>query len=195
MANNDDLPDDDEVIEDLIGIEDFEYEGRLFVTARIAPHPTAIRTVFEVPDEGDPLPQSAAALVAETDHPYFWVWKYAAMLRSYVEEVRRRIDIISAEELDPEASAPVGQAFDADSAVGISARQSVIGVRAHTAALAEALFHASDAEGWPEDPDEAAALLELFVDATFAASVLEQLSGQPAIPDDVREAWDPRHDD
>jgi hypothetical protein len=122
------------------------------------------------------------------------VWKYAAMLRTYVDEVRRRIDIISSKQLDPEERGPVGQAFDAESAVGISARQSVIGVRAHTSALAEALFHASDAEGWPEDPDEAATLLELFVDATFAASVLEQLSGQPAIPDDVRDAWDPRHD-
>lgn len=85
---------------------------------------------------------------------------------------------------------PVGQAFEPSSPVGRAARQSAVGVRALATTFAEVLFHASSVAGWPDEAVECARLLALFIDATIAASVLEQLGGQPAIPDDVLSAWD-----
>ena len=192
MDESEGPPSDDEVLEDLIDIREIDYEDRLYVAARIAPHPTAIRAIFEVPDEGEPIPKSASELVAEGSDPYFWVEQYGSLLRDYIGEVRHGLDtIVSDEPPANDSSGPVGQAFEPESVVGRAARQSAVGVRALTASFAEVVFHASSEVGWPEDAEECARLLDLFVDASIAASVLEQLGGQPAIPDDVLAAWDP----
>lgn len=185
-------PDGDYVDEDLIGVEPFEFDDRQFVIARIAPHPTAIRAVFEVPDEGEPEHKSGPELVAESSDPYFWVEQYGSILDEYLREVRLRLEsIMGDEDLDDDDDGPVDQVFEPSSAVGKAARQSAVGVRALSATLAEVLVHASSEAGWPEDPIECAHLVSLFVDATMAAGVLEQLGGQPAIPEDVVGAWDP----
>src|SRR3954454_17570866 len=168
-----DDPEDREALEALLDIEDFEHDGRVFVAARIAPHPTAIRSVLEIVDDGDPVPRRAEDLVLGTTDPYFWVRTYAELLRKYVEEVRDRIDLMVGSDLEPDEPGPLGQAFAAESPIGIAARQSVVGIRAHATQLATALFNAAQAQGWPRRRDESVALLELFVDATFAASVLE----------------------
>ncbi len=86
MDRGDDRPPHDDVDNDLIDLDDFEHDGRLFVVARIAPHPTAIRAIFEVADDGDPEPKSASELVTETSEPYFWVERYGGMLHDYVHK-------------------------------------------------------------------------------------------------------------
>jgi hypothetical protein len=182
----------DDIVEALLDVDDFEHEGRLFVAARIAPHPTAIRDVFEVVDEQELIHCTAEQLVHDTSDPYFWVWTYAGLLRAYLDEVQERIGLMIGPEIDAGATGPIGKAFDPDSAIGTAARQSIVGVRAHTLELATALLHAGAA---PATHEEASELVDLFVDATFAATVLEQLSGQPAIPDDVQAAWEQAGDD
>lgn len=191
MDEEPDLPSEDDVLEDLIDLREVEFEDRLFVVARIAPHPTAVRAVFEVLDGAELVPYQPSELVPESSDPYFWVEQYREMLREYVDEVHRFLDIITTDELPDNGAGLVGQAFESDSDVGRAARQSAVGVRAHTDMFSEALWHASSIEGWPVDADEAARYLEVVVDANLAASILEQLGGQPAIPDDVIAAWDP----
>ncbi len=179
------------MLEDLIDLREVEFGDRLFVVARIAPHPTAIRTIFEVLGDAELVTQLPSEIVPASSDPYFWVDQYGEMLREYVDEVHRFLDIITTDEVPDNGAGLLGQAFELDSDVGRAARQSAIGVRAHSDMFSEALWHASSAEGWPEDADEGARYLELFVDANLAASILEQLGGQPAIPDDVIAAWDP----
>jgi hypothetical protein len=187
-----DLPSEDDVLEDLIDLRELEFGDRLFVVARIAPHPTAIRAVFEVSDDGDPSPKLASDLVPGSEDPYFWVEQYGEMLREYVDEAHRFLDLITTDEVPDDGNGLLGQAYEPDSDVGRAARQSAVGVRAHTGMFTEALWHASAEAGWPEDPEDAARLLELLVDANLAVSILEQLGGEPAIPDDVLAAWDPK---
>jgi len=45
--------------------------------------------------------------------------------------------------------------------------------------------------GLPRGVGQSNALVDVFVDATLAASVLDQLSGQATIPADVLSAWEP----
>jgi hypothetical protein len=163
----------------------------LFVVARIAPHPTAVRAIFEVLGDAELVPYLASDLVPGSPDPYFWVDQYGEMLHEYVDEVHRFLDIITADDVPDNGAGLLGQAFELDSDVGRAARQSAVGVRAHTDMFSEALWHASSEVGWPEDAEETARYLELVVDANLAASILEQLGGQPAIPDDVIAAWDP----
>jgi hypothetical protein len=190
-----DLPSEDDVLEDLIDLREVMFGDRVFVVARIAPHPTAIRAIFEVLDDGELVPYLASELVPGSSDPYFWVEQYGEMLREYVDEVHRFLDVITTDEVPDNGAGLLGQAFELDSDVGRAARQSAVGVRAHTDMFSEALWHASAEAGWPEDAEDAARLLELFVDANLAASILEQLGGQPAIPHDVVAAWDPNAPD
>ena len=191
MDEDPDLPSEDDVLEDLIDLREVEFDDRLFVVARIAPHPTAVRAIFEVFDGAELVPHLPSELVPGSSDPYFWVDQYGEMLREYVDEVHRFLDVITTDEVPDNGAGLLGQAFETDSDVGRAARQSAVGVRAHADMFSEALWHASSALGWPEDADESARYLEVLVDANLAASILEQLGGQPAIPDDVIGAWDP----
>lgn len=80
--------------EQLLNIEDFEHDGRVFAVARLAPHPTAIRAVFEIREDEEPEVRSAAELVTDSADPYFWVEKFGAILNDYIQEVRQRLDVI-----------------------------------------------------------------------------------------------------
>ena len=183
MTSDESEPDDLGVDHGLIDLQEFEHDGRLFVTARIAPHPTAIKAVFEVNADDQPDFCPASDLVGQAADPYFWVDVYADLLQDYLIEVHERVESVGVD-AGPEDEGPLGQAFEPDSPVGKAARESAIGVRASTATLAEVLLNAMARIGPPRERGASNALLDLFVDATLAASVLEQLSGQPAIPEE-----------
>jgi len=101
--------------EQLLNIEDFEHDGRVFAVARLAPHPTALSTVFETPEDGEPEVRSAAELVTDSADPFFWVEKFGAMLNDHIQEVRQRLDVIIGPDLEAEESRePIGQAFETD---------------------------------------------------------------------------------
>src|SRR3954463_5715045 len=99
MDDDPDLPSEDDVLEDLIDLREVEFGDRLFVVARIAPHPTAILAIFEVHGDAELVPHLASDLVPGSSDPYFWVDQYGEMLREYVDEVHRFLDIITTDDV------------------------------------------------------------------------------------------------
>lgn len=188
---DDEFPSDDEVDEELIEPEFIEYDGRIFAVAAVVPHPTAIRVIMELGAGDEVEHRRLADLVVETGDPVFWVVTYAEAIAAYTSVARGHVSASTAPDaFDPEVNEPIDQSMEPDSPLGRTSHQLTVGLRAMCGALAEGVLAATTDAAWTADSQAQRFVLLTLTDALLAAGILEQLSGQPAIPADVLADWE-----
>ena len=188
---DDEFPSDAEVDEELIEPEFIEYDGRTFAVAAVVPHPTAIRVIMELGAGDEVEHRRLADLVADTGDPVFWVVTYAEAIAAYTEVARGHVQAAAPPDaFDPELNEPIDQSMEPDSPLGLTSHQLAVGLRAMCGALAEGVLAATTDAAWMADAGAQRFVLLTLTDALLAAGILEQLSGQPAIPPDVLAAWE-----
>ncbi len=156
-------------------------------------------------DEGDPAlllimelgagdeveHQRLADLVAETGDPVFWVVTYAEAIAAYTSVARGHVQAATPPDaFEAAGNAPIDQSMEPDSPLGTTSHQLAVGLRAMCGALAEGVLAATTDAAWTADAQAQRFVLLTLTDALLAAGILEQLSGQPAIPPDVLAAWE-----
>jgi len=188
---DDEFPSDAEVDEELIEPEFIEYDGRTFAVAAVVPHPTAIRVIMELGADDEVQHRRLADLVADTGDPVFWVVTYAEAIAAYTEVARGHVQAAAPPDaFDPEVNEPIDQSMEPDSPLGVTSNQLAVGLRAMCGALAEGVLAATTDAAWTADAQAQRFVLLTLTDALLAAGILEQLSGQPAIPPRVLAAWE-----
>ena len=187
----DEFPSDDEVDEELIEPEFIEYDGRMFAVAAVVPHPTAIRVIMELGAGDEVEHRRLADMVVETEDPVFWVVTYAEAISAYTAVARGHVQAATPPDaFDPEVNEPIDQSMEPDSPLGLTSHQLAVGLRAMCGALAEGVLAATTDAAWTADAQAQRFVLLTLTDALLAAGILEQLSGQPAIPPEVLAAWE-----
>ena len=187
----DEFPSDDEVDEELIEPEFIEYDGRMFAVAAVVPHPTAIRVIMELGAGDEVEHRRLADLVVETEDPVFWVVTYAEAISAYTAVARGHVQAATPPDaFDPDVNKPIDQSMEPDSPLGLTSHQLAVGLRAMCGALAEGVLAATTDAAWTADAQAQRFVLLTLTDALLAAGILEQLSGQPAIPPEVLAAWE-----
>ena len=187
----DEFPSDDEVDEELIEPEFIEYDGRMFAVAAIVPHPTAIRVIMELGAGDEVEHRRLADMVVETEDPVFWVVTYAEAISAYTAVARGHVQAATPPDaFDPDVNKPIDQSMEPDSPLGLTSHQLAVGLRAMCGALAEGVLAATTDAAWTADAQAQRFVLLTLTDALLAAGILEQLSGQPAIPPEVLAAWE-----
>ena len=187
----DEFPSDDEVDEELIEPEFIEYDGRMFAVAAIVPHPTAIRVIMELGAGDEVEHRRLADMVVETEDPVFWVVTYAEAISAYTAVARGHVQAATPPDaFDPDVNEPIDQSMEPDSPLGLTSHQLAVGLRAMCGALAEGVLAATTDAAWTADAQAQRFVLLTLTDALLAAGILEQLSGQPAIPPEVLAAWE-----
>ena len=187
----DEFPSDDEVDEELIEPEFIEYDGRMFAVAAVVPHPTAIRVIMELGAGDEVEHRRLADMVVETEDPVFWVVTYAEAISAYTAVARGHVQAATPlDAFDPDVNKPIDQSMEPDSPLGLTSHQLAVGLRAMCGALAEGVLAATTDAAWTADAQAQRFVLLTLTDALLAAGILEQLSGQPAIPPEVLAAWE-----
>ena len=188
---DDGFPSDAEVDEELIEPEFIEYDGRTFAVAAVVPHPTAIRVIMELGAGDEVEHRRLADHVADTGDPVFWVVTYAEAIAAYTGVARGHVQSAAPPDaFDATSNEPIDQSMEPDSALGVTSHQLAVGLRAMSGALAEGVLAATPDAAWMADAAAQRFVLLTLTDALLAAGILEQLSGQPAIPSDVLAAWE-----